>query len=84
MSDICPDSGAIPCEEALERMYEFLDGELSNDSAEEVRVHLERCKKCYPYFNFERVFLDHVRSLRLPPETTERLEARIRKALDDT
>ena len=71
----------IPCEEALERVYDFLDGELCADWTERVRVHIEMCKKCYPYFDFERVFLDHIRGLRLQSRATEQLEARIRKAL---
>jgi len=82
----CGESGgdaAVGCAEALDRLYEYLDGELSGDWNEKVRAHVERCKKCYPYFNFERVFLDHIRSLRLAPATTERLEKRIRAALEE-
>ena len=78
-------SGAEPvisCEEAMERVYEYLDGELDPDWTEKVRHHVEICRKCYPYFNFERVFLDHVRSRRLHPEHSERLEERIRDALE--
>ena len=71
----------ISCEEALDRVYEFLDGELCADWTERVRVHVEICKKCYPSFNFERIFLDHIRDLGLPPERATRLEARIREVL---
>jgi len=73
----------VDCEEALDRLYDYLDGELTEDWNEKVRSHVERCRRCYPYFNFERVFLDHIRSLRLAPKTTERLEKRIRDALKD-
>lgn len=66
----------------MERVYDYLDGELDPDWTEKVRYHVEICKRCYPYFNFERVFLDHVRSRRLYPEHNERLERRIRDALD--
>ncbi len=74
--------GGVGCQDALGRLYEYLDGELSEDWTEKVRSHIERCKRCYPYFNFERIFLDHIRSLRLGPETTGRLEKRIRDALE--
>ncbi len=73
----------ISCEQAVERVYEFLDGELDAETMEQVREHIEVCKRCYPYFNFERIFLDHIRSKGLRSERSERLEARIRDALSD-
>ena len=67
------DREMIGCEQAVERVYEFLDGELDAELMERVREHIEVCKRCYPYFNFERIFLDHIRSkLDLEPhETTD-------------
>ncbi|MDX1579853.1 MAG: zf-HC2 domain-containing protein [Gemmatimonadota bacterium] len=73
---------ALSCEEAIARVYEYLDGELEPGWTERVREHIAMCAKCYPYFNFERVFLDHVRSRRLHPEHSARLERRIREALE--
>lgn len=75
------DGERISCEQAIERVYEFLDGELDPDWTERVREHLEVCRRCYPHFNFERIFLDHVRSKGLCPERNELLEQRIREAL---
>jgi anti-sigma factor (TIGR02949 family) len=77
------DREMISCEQAVERVYEFLDGELDAETMEQVREHIEVCKRCYPYFNFERIFLDHIRSKGLRSERSERLEARIRDALSD-
>ncbi|MDH3734377.1 MAG: anti-sigma factor [Gemmatimonadota bacterium] len=71
----------IACEEAVARVYEYLDGELDAEWSERVRYHVEVCRKCYPYFNFERIFLDHVRSQHIAPEHSDRLERRIREAL---
>ena len=76
-----PEEGLVSCEEAFERLYDFLDGELCATWTEKVRAHIEVCRKCYPHFNFERAFLDHVRSLGLEPEAREGLEARVREAL---
>lgn len=73
----------ISCEEAVERVYEFLDGELDADMMERIGEHIGVCQRCYPYFNFERIFLDHVRSKGLRPEQSEDLEQRIREALRD-
>lgn len=77
------DREMIRCEEALERVYEYLDGELDAEWMERVREHVEVCKRCYPYFNFERIFLDHVRSKGLRSERSEELESRIRDVLRD-
>ncbi len=77
------DREMIGCEQAVERVYEFLDGELDAELMERVREHIEVCKRCYPYFNFERIFLDHIRSRGLRLERSARLEARIRDVLRD-
>ncbi len=74
---------AISCEEAMSRVYEFLDGELDPEWTEKVRAHVEICRRCYPYFNFERVFLDHIRSRGHRAEKSEELERRIREALNE-
>lgn len=73
----------ISCQQAVDKVYEYLDGELDAESAEGVRVHIEACKKCYPYFNFERIFIDHIRSRALGPEHNERLEKRILDVLSE-
>lgn len=72
---------AISCAEAMARVYEFLDGELDPDWNERVRGHIEVCRRCYPYFDFERIFLDHIRNRGLAEEHSARLERRIRALL---
>jgi len=74
----------IPCDEAVRRVYEFLDSELDATWQERVRRHLEVCRRCYPLFNFERAFLEHIRSRGHPVERSEELVTRIRAALDET
>jgi len=76
------DREGISCEEAVERVYEFLDGELDDGWMDRVREHVEICRRCTPHFNFERVFLDHIRGKGLRPEKSELLRKRIRAALD--
>ena len=48
------------CESALELLFDFLDGELEDTTQEEVAQHLAVCQDCYPYFNFQRLFLDRL------------------------
>lgn len=47
----------MSCAEVLEHMYEFLDGELTPAVQERIRVHLSLCRRCYPHFRHEEVFL---------------------------
>lgn len=47
----------MSCAEALERIYEFLDGELTADVEERIQRHLGVCRQCYPHFRHEEVFL---------------------------
>lgn len=48
----------ISCREALERLYGYLDGELTPESAEEVRRHVQVCDACYPQVKFTTAFRD--------------------------
>jgi anti-sigma factor (TIGR02949 family) len=47
----------VNCQDALDRLYEFLDGELTTERAEEVQSHLERCAHCFALSRFEDAFL---------------------------
>ena len=51
-------SQPINCQEALARLYEYLDGELKPRSADEVRQHIEVCEACYPEVRFTTEFRD--------------------------
>jgi len=48
----------IKCEEALESLFEYLDGEIDEARSAAIEKHLEICRKCYPRAQFERAFLD--------------------------
>lgn len=71
----------IECQEAVRRVYEFLDGELARGMTERIRRHLEVCRRCYPYFNFERIFLEHIRSKGLGARRSEQLERKVLQIL---
>lgn len=40
------------CREALQRVYEFLDNELTPEEAAHIRTHFEKCRACYPVLKF--------------------------------
>jgi len=70
------------CEESLEKLYDFLDGELPDASREQIAMHLERCRGCYPYFNFQRLFLDRLTAAGEAGEPCPELADKIRAVLD--
>ena len=75
--------GGIDCEEALARVYEYLDGELDPEMQERIHRHVEICKRCYPYFDFERLFLDYVREKGLRAgDSSEALRRRVESLLE--
>ena len=70
------------CEESLEKLYDFLDGELPDASRDQIAGHLERCRGCYPYFNFQRLFLDRLTAAGEAGEPCPELAEKIRAVLD--
>ena len=51
-SECGPDCAAV-----LQRLWEFLDGELGPEDTAAFHAHLALCSKCYPQYNFEKTFL---------------------------
>ena len=47
----------IDCEEALERLYVYLDGELTDVRREEVQYHLALCAPCLKRATFESAYV---------------------------
>ncbi len=70
------------CESALKKLFDFLDGELSDTTSEEVAEHLAVCRDCYPYFNFQRLFLDRLAASGNSTEKFPELARQIREMLD--
>lgn len=68
----------MDCQHVLERLYEFLDRELSEADVVTVRGHLASCPHCTDRFYFEERFLGRVRRLR---DIGERAPAELRDAI---
>lgn len=47
----------MDCHDAVERLYAFLDVELTEAERAQVRAHLEGCDDCDEHFVFEQRFL---------------------------
>lgn len=51
----------IPCDRVIARLWEYIDGELADAGAEEIRAHLEVCANCFPQYDFQRAYLTFLR-----------------------
>jgi anti-sigma factor (TIGR02949 family) len=71
----------IDCEEALRRLTEYLDAEVSAESRTEMEQHLERCRSCFSRVEFEKRLQSQTAALRREPVSPE-LERRIRALVD--
>ncbi len=62
----------IDCQQALDRVYEYLDAELTAESEAAVRHHIVECAPCFQLFDFERAYLAFLeartRAQHAPPE----------------
>ncbi|HUY63795.1 MAG TPA: mycothiol system anti-sigma-R factor [Acidimicrobiales bacterium] len=75
------DSGA-DCDETIERLYHYLDGELTDERRAEIKHHLDDCSPCLDAYGFEEE-LRHVIANRCRDHVPESLLARIRQAIED-
>jgi mycothiol system anti-sigma-R factor len=49
------------CEEVMERLWGFIDGELSAETSSRVREHLDECARCCPCHEFHAAFVQFLR-----------------------
>lgn len=69
---------ALRCEEALELLEPFLDGDLPPGEAERLRAHLEGCASCAAELDLAGAVQRELRSLPLhdcPPEILEKVRS---------
>jgi mycothiol system anti-sigma-R factor len=69
------------CEDALEELYSYLDGELTTEKRSEIKHHLDDCSPCFEAFDFEAE-LRIVISKRCRDEVPESLRERIAHQLE--
>jgi mycothiol system anti-sigma-R factor len=68
------------CNETIERLYTYLDGELTVEKREVIHRHLEECSSCFQAVGFERE-LRIVIATRCTDRVPEELKERIKSAL---
>jgi mycothiol system anti-sigma-R factor len=72
---------SISCLEALERVQEYLDGELDGVSHEELAHHFSVCKACYPHLRLEERFRDLVHRSETGESCPEHLRTHVMELL---
>ena len=70
------------CQEALEELYTFLDGELTVEKREHIRMHLDDCNPCLEAYDFEAE-LRIVISTKCKESVPDTLKDKIRRALEE-
>jgi anti-sigma factor (TIGR02949 family) len=52
----------MPCDRVMERLWDFIDGELPADEEQAVREHLEICGRCFPQNDWNRAYTRFMRN----------------------
>jgi len=72
----------ISCEEVIERLFAYLDGELEDVSPETIDHHLAHCRDCFTRAEFEKRLRARVADS-VSTSAPERLRSRVRALLDE-
>ncbi|MEJ2538608.1 MAG: zf-HC2 domain-containing protein [Gemmatimonadota bacterium] len=72
-----PPGDTVTCQQALERINEFLDGELSEEAAKRVDEHFRICAACYPHLKLEERFRARLQSALGESEVPDDVRVRI-------
>lgn len=74
----CANAGDMySCEEALRRLNDYLDHELTPDERVVVLQHLEICKPCFKRFSFEQTLIVSLRQKLTHVRAPETLRAKL-------
>lgn len=74
-------SEAIDCITAVQRLWDYLDGELDTARWMEVEAHLAACLPCTSHFAFAQQLLERIEAARANHEELDALNGRVRAAL---
>ena len=55
--------GMMRCDQVMDQLWEFLDGELPPEEEAALQRHLDVCAACFPQYDFRRAFLAYLRTL---------------------
>ena len=76
-----PDCEVPDCESVVRALWDFLDAELDDASAADIKSHLEACEHCRSHADFEQRLVDELVGLRKEHTDPAALRARVEAAL---
>ena len=71
----------LSCEEVIEQLFTYLDGEVDDERTAAIEQHLARCRDCFTRAEFERRLRERTTQAG-SSKAPDRLRARIRKLID--
>jgi anti-sigma factor (TIGR02949 family) len=71
----------LDCDAVMRQLWDYLDGELTEDRVNAIREHLALCQRCYPQFEFERTFLKTLARARREHSDPARVRERVMATL---
>ena len=71
----------LDCDAVMRQLWDYLDGELTDDRMEAIRAHLSMCNRCTPQAEFEQAFLRAVAQARREHSNPAGMAHRVRAAL---
>ena len=80
--DPCADFSSGECQEALQELYHYLDGQLTIERRTVIKTHIDLCGHCLSTYEFE-MELRHVVSKRCSDQVPDQLKAKIFQAIQD-
>lgn len=72
----------IGCDEALKRIFDYIDNHLQGESRAELEQHLEMCRHCFDRVEFEKRLKSRLRNLEFE-NPSDRLTDRVKKILNE-
>ena len=74
----------LDCQAVTRQLWDYLEGELDDSRAEDIRGHLALCELCMPYVEFHRAYLDlAAHSPARTPDAVASMRRRVLAALGD-
>ena len=71
----------IDCLEAITRLYEYLDGNIDDESRASVEHHLDHCRDCFSRAEFESALTERIRESE-KGKAPKSLQKRLRQLID--
>ncbi|MDQ8153054.1 MAG: zf-HC2 domain-containing protein [Gemmatimonadota bacterium] len=70
-------SVAVSCRDTIERLWEYLDGELEPGMTASIRHHVHRCRSCQAHHDAAVAFLAKVARVSVSDPATEALREQV-------